>query len=277
MSEPKNPAVPAESTPSKPGPSQASDASAQVPPATPVAPEPVPAAPTASQVTEPDAEADAGQPQPPAQPPVPTRSGMWSDGVPDVSGYGGLVTPVERPGGEPIPGGSWMEAAGRRTDELVPGAISKAIWHLGELTWYVPRERLAATMRALRDDAHLRFEMCASVSGVHYPDDSGAELHVVYHLQSMTHNRRLRVETSCPDADPHVPSVVGTYPAADWHERETWDMFGVIFDGHPALTRILMPDDWVGHPQRKDYPLGGIPVEYKGAVVPPPDQRRNYR
>ena len=88
---------------------------------------------------------------------------------------------------------------------------------------------------------------------------------------------RLRVETTAPDEDPHVPSVVPLYPAADWHERETWDMFGIVFDGHPFLTRILMPDDWVGHPQRKDYPLGGIPVEYKGATVPPPDQRRSYR
>ena len=59
-------------------------------------------------------------------------------------------------------------------------------------------------------------------------------------------------------------------------ERETWDMFGIVFDGHPGLTRILMPDDWVGHPQRKDYPLGGIPVEYKGAQIPPPDERRSY-
>ena len=67
-----------------------------------------------------------------------------------------------------------------------------------------------------------------------------------------------------------------TYPTADWHERETWDFFGIVFDGHPALTRILMPDDWPGHPQRKDYPLGGIPVEYKGATIPPPDQRRSY-
>ena len=63
---------------------------------------------------------------------------------------------------------------------------------------------------------------------------------------------------------------------SDWHERETYDMFGIIFDGHPALTRILMPDDWPGHPQRKDYRLGGIPVEYKGAEIPPPDERRRY-
>ena len=67
-----------------------------------------------------------------------------------------------------------------------------------------------------------------------------------------------------------------SYPACDWHERETWDFFGIVFDGHPALTRIEMPDDWKGHPQRKDYPLGGIPVEYRGATVPPPDERRSY-
>ena len=103
---------------------------------------------------------------------------------------------------------------------------------------------------------------------MHYPHDAGRELHAVYHLLSMTHNRRIRLEVTCPDADPHIPSVVAVYPTADWHERETYDFFGIIFDGHPALTRIEMPDDWPGHPQRKDYPLGGIPVEYKGATDP---------
>ncbi len=87
----------------------------------------------------------------------------------------------------------------------------------------------------------------------------------------------LRLEVSVPDADPHLPSVVEVYPGNDWQERETWDLFGIVFDGHPALTRTAMPDDWIGHPQRKDYPLGGIPVEYKGATVPPPDQRREYK
>ncbi len=68
-----------------------------------------------------------------------------------------------------------------------------------------------------------------------------------------------------PESDPHIPSSTPVYPGHDWHERETFDFFGIIFDGHPGLARIEMPDDWVGHPQRKDYPLGGIPVEYKGA------------
>jgi NADH-quinone oxidoreductase subunit C len=113
---------------------------------------------------------------------------------------------------------------------------------------------------------------------VDYPDDpTGRRLHAVYHLTSMTYRHRVRVEVSVGVDDATVPSVVATYPAADWHERETWDMFGVIFDGHPHLTRILMPDDWVGHPQRKDYPLGGIPIEYKGTTVPPVDARRSYR
>ena len=93
----------------------------------------------------------------------------------------------------------------------------------------------------------------------------------------LTYRRQVRLETSASLEDPHVPSVTGVYPGADWQERETYDMFGVIFDGHPALTRILMPDDWDGFPQRKDYPLGGIPVQYKGATIPPPDERRAYR
>ena len=146
----------------------------------------------------------------------------------------------------------------------------------GELTLYVRRERLPEVAAKLRDDPALRFELCGGVSGVHYPDETGRELHAVYHLLSITHNRRVRLEVTAPDADPHIPSLVGVYPACNWHERETWDFFGIIFDGHPALTRIQMPDDWKGHPQRKDYPLGGIPVEYRGAKIPAPDERRHY-
>ncbi len=213
-----------------------------------------------------------------AQPsPIPTRRGMWSDGSPDTSGYGLIERPVYRPLPSARPLADAEERVVARVEQLVSQPFTNVLFDRGELTVFVPRGVLLEVMRHLRDDAHLRYEMCASVSGVHFPDDADAELHVVYHLQSMTHNRRLRVETTCPDADPHVPSVCALYPAADWHERETFDMFGIVFDDHPALTRILMPDDWVGFPQRKDYPLGGIPVEYKGAVVPPPDQRRNYR
>jgi NADH-quinone oxidoreductase subunit C len=209
--------------------------------------------------------------------PSATRAGMWSDGSGDTSGYGRILRPVIFPAGSQPPYGSWYDAAVARLVTLVDEPLVRVVLDRGELTFHVHRDKLTEVLQQLRDDAALRFELLSGVSGVHYPQDDGAELHVVYHLQSLTHNRRLRVETTSPDGDPHVPSVVRIYPAADWHERETWDMFGIVFDGHPHLTRILMPDDWVGHPQRKDYPLGGIPVEYKGAEVPPPDQRRNYR
>ena len=153
-------------------------------------------------------------------------------------------------------------------------AIERVVVFRDELTLEVRRDHLVAVAQALRDE--LLFELCLGVSGVHYPDDTGRELHAVYPLMSITNNRRIRVEACAPDADPHVPSLYSVYPTTDWHERETYDFFGIIFDGHPALTRIEMPDDWVGHPQRKDYPLGGIPVEYHGAKIPPPDERRAY-
>jgi NADH-quinone oxidoreductase subunit C len=213
---------------------------------------------------------------------VGVRRGMFGvKDAGDTSGYGGLVRPVTMPGGTPRPYGGWfdevadaLEAASDRAGVL--HAIEKVVVHRGEVTFFIRRKELLTVARLLRDDPQLRFEFCAGVSGVHYPDDKGRELHAVYHLLSMTHNRRIRLEVVCPDADPHIPSVVAVYPTNDWHERETYDFFGIIFDGHPALTRIEMPDDWPGHPQRKDYPLGGIPVEYKGATVPPPDTRRSY-
>lgn len=208
------------------------------------------------------------------------QHGMFGvTGSGDTSGYGGLSRTIDFPGGTQQPFGGWWDEAYDRMGEVAKSTsdvIEKVVVHRGEITFHVVRGQLATLARHLRDDPHLRFELCSSVSGVHYPADSGRELHAVYHLQSMTYNRRIRLEVSAPDADPHIPSVVPTYPGADWHERETYDMFGIVFDGHPALTRILMPDDWPGHPQRKDYPLGGIDVEYHGATVPPPDQRRSY-
>ncbi|KGN33878.1 NADH dehydrogenase subunit C [Knoellia sinensis KCTC 19936] len=204
----------------------------------------------------------------------------------DTTGYGGLRTPILFPGAAEKPYGSYFdELTGTLETALnsdgtassaFDAAIERVVVDRGELTLHVAREALPTVARALRDDPALRFEMCTGVSGVHFPNEAGRELHAVYHLLSITHNRRVRLEVSAPESDPTIPSVVETWPGADWHERETWDMFGIVFEGHPALTRILMPDDWPGHPQRKDYPLGGIPVEYKGGVVPPPDERRSY-
>jgi NADH-quinone oxidoreductase subunit C len=212
------------------------------------------------------------------------RTGMFgAETSGDTSGYGGLQVRLAPGLSTARPYGSYFDEltdeVGRALDEAgtrFGDAIERVVADRGELTFYVRRDQLPRVARILRDDPQLAFELCTGVSGVHYPDETGRELHAVYHLVSITHNRRLRVEVAAPDADPHVPSLVDVYPTNDWHERETWDFFGIVFDGHPALTRIEMPDDWKGHPQRKDYPLGGIPVEYRGATVPPPDERRAY-
>ncbi|MEV4094652.1 NADH-quinone oxidoreductase subunit C [Streptosporangium saharense] len=209
------------------------------------------------------------------------RTGMFgATGTGDTSGYGRLVVRRKPELSTPRPYGGYFDTV---ADELeralgaeLADAVERVVVDRGELTFHVRRERLVEVARTLRDDPALRFELSLGVSGVHYPHLEGEELHAVIHLCSITHNRRLRLEVSCPDADPHIPSTVSVYPTHDWHERETWDFFGIVFDGHPALTRIMMPDDWDGHPQRKDYPLGGIPVEYRGAEIPAPDQRRSY-
>ncbi|MCB9440161.1 MAG: NADH-quinone oxidoreductase subunit C [Mycolicibacterium sp.] len=209
------------------------------------------------------------------------RRGMFgATGTGDTSGYGRLVRTVALPGGSPRPYGGYFDAVVDRLAELLgdgfDDAVVRVVVHRDQLTLDIERTRLPLVARLLRDDEALRFEFCAGVSGVHYPGDTGRELHAVYPLMSITHNRRIQLEVACPDADPHVPSLFSVYPTTDWHERETFDFFGIVFVGHPGLTRIEMPDDWEGHPQRKDYPLGGIPVEYHGAQIPPPDERRAY-
>ena len=211
---------------------------------------------------------------------VTVRKGQFS-GSGDTSGYGGLTRVVAMPGPSERPYGEWFDGVVDVLEELLgddaAAAIEGVVIDRGEMTIYVAREHIVDVCRHLRDDADLRFELTRGVNGVHYPADAGRELHAVYHLKSITHGRRLRLEVAAPDADPHVPSTTSVYPANNWHERETYDLFGLIFDDHPSLARIMMPDDWEGHPQRKDYPLGGIPVEYKGAEIPAPDQRRQYR
>jgi NADH-quinone oxidoreductase subunit C len=206
-------------------------------------------------------------------------TGMFgASGTGDTSGFGGLV--VRRPPllSSPRPYGGWFDEAADALQRAYPGfddAILRVVVDRDELTLHVRPSAIVEVCQALRDEPSLRFEMLSSLSGTDYRPDPD-RFHIAYHLTSMTYRRRMRLEVAVPEATPHIPSVVGVYPTADWQEREAWDFFGVVFDGHPALTRIMMPDDWVGHPQRKDYPLGGVPVEYKGAQVPPPDERRSY-
>jgi NADH-quinone oxidoreductase subunit C len=226
-----------------------------------------------------DGSLTPGRPGQPAEPDGRQQPGMFGvRGSGDTSGFGGLVPRPHVDVSTPKPYGGWYDEATDRLAEVFPGlsdAIERIVVDRGELTLHVRREALVELARTLRDDPALRFELLSSVSGVDYID-SPRRLHAVYHLTSMTFRRRLRLEVATTVDDPHIPSLVGVYPTADWHEREAWDFFGIVFDGHPNLTRIQMPDDWIGHPQRKDYSLGGIDVEYKGAHVPPPDERRSY-
>ena len=208
-----------------------------------------------------------------------SEKGMFGvAGTGDTSGYGGLERQQISANSSQRPYGSYFDDVADQLERAYPefnDAIERVVVDRGELTLHIKREKLVEVALVLRNK--LRFEVCLGVSGVHYPADTGRELHAVYPLLSMTNNRRIRLEVSVPDSDPHIPSLVEVWAGNNWHERETFDMFGIIFDGHPALTRRLMPDDWPGHPQRKDYPLGGIPVEYIGATVPAPDERRSYR
>ena len=215
----------------------------------------------------------------PGDVPAPQHGMFGVEGSGDTSGYGGLVRqPWDAPAAE-RPYGSYFDEIVDALAAAYPAldaALRKVVVDRDELTLYVEREHVLELAKVLRNDPALRFELLSSVSGVDYLGETH-RLHAVYHFTSMTYRRRVRVEAEVSVEDPHVPSVTPIYPTADWQERETYDMFGIVFDGHPGLTRILMPDDWDGFPQRKDYPLGGVPVQYKGATIPPPDERRAYR
>jgi NADH-quinone oxidoreductase subunit C len=142
----------------------------------------------------------------------------------------------------------------------------------GEVTVTVARDRLLDALRTLRDEDDFRCTFLSDVSCTDWPGRD-PRIWMAYHLRSPDRNHRVRVKVGLADEDLRVPSAVEVFPAAEWQEREVYDLFGVTFEEHPDLRRVLMPDDWVGHPLRKDHPLGGVPTQYKGAFVPPPDQR----
>jgi NADH-quinone oxidoreductase subunit C len=216
----------------------------------------------------------------PAQvPPSPDKGMFGIRGTGDVSGFGGLVRRRPELVGTEKPYGSYFDEVTDALEEAYPGfadAIERVVVDRGELTLHINPARIAEVCQIMRDDEALRFELCSSVDAVDYLNSDPRRFHISYQLTSMTYRRRIRLEAAVAE-ETSLPSVTSIYPTADWQEREIYDMFGVVFDGHPNLTRILMPDDWEGHPQRKDYPLGGVPVEYKGAEIPPPDQRRVYQ
>ncbi|MFO1313501.1 MAG: NADH-quinone oxidoreductase subunit C [Burkholderiales bacterium] len=171
---------------------------------------------------------------------------------------------------------------GTRTETLAAAvqaaggdAIRSIVVDRGEVTAVVAADALAGFMRALRDRPELRFDMLIDACGVDYQSYGagaweGPRFAVVYHLLSLPHNWRLRVRTFAADEDfPVVPSLVDVWPCINWFEREAFDLYGIVFDGHPDLRRLLTDYGFVGHPFRKDFPISGyVEMRYD------PEQKR---
>ena len=158
-------------------------------------------------------------------------------------------------------------------------AIEASLEH-GALIVVVPREQIVRVLTFLRDDPEMLFKQLVDVSGVDFPERA-PRFDVVYQLLSFRHNQRLRVKVRTDENMP-VPSVTGVFSSAGWFEREVWDMYGVLFSGHPDLRRILTDYGFDGHPQRKDFPLTGYvelryDVEQKRVVYEPVKLNQAYR
>ncbi|MCC6196150.1 MAG: NADH-quinone oxidoreductase subunit C [Burkholderiales bacterium] len=154
-------------------------------------------------------------------------------------------------------------------------ALKSVVTDRGEITAVAPAQGLVPLMRKLRDQPELRFEQLIDLCGVDYSAFGngaydGPRFAVVYHLLSLAHNWRLRVRAFAPDEDfPVVPSMIEVWPSANWFEREAFDLYGIVFEGHPDLRRLLTDYGFVGHPFRKDFPLSGyVEMRYD------PEQKR---
>jgi len=144
----------------------------------------------------------------------------------------------------------------RKLKDRDPQAAAEVISFRGETTIVVPRDRLIRTAEFLHSDPELAFDFLSDITAVdRFPVEPRFEVN--YHLTSLKRRFRLRLKVKLTSKDPVVATVTTIWPTANWHEREIFDLMGVRFDGHPKLTRILMPDDWEGHPHRKDYPVEG--------------------
>ena len=144
----------------------------------------------------------------------------------------------------------------RKLKEWNARAVVEAISFRDELTLVIPLEHLVAACEFLRSDPELKFNFLSDITPVdRFPLEPRFEVN--YHLVSLERRERLRLKVRVPGINPLVPSVINVWPTANWHEREAFDLFGIRFEGHPDMRRLLMPDDWEGYPLRKDYPTEG--------------------
>ena len=156
--------------------------------------------------------------------------------------------------------------------DRVRGRYGDVLLARDEVTVLVDPDELLSCLETLRDDSELGMDFLACVTATDWPGDE-PRFWVTYELRSMAHHHRIRVKVGVRGADPRLPSVVAMFPTANWQEREVYDFYGIVFDGHPDLSRILMPDEWEGYPLRKDEELGGVNTRYHGAFIPPVDRR----
>jgi NADH-quinone oxidoreductase subunit C len=215
-------------SPAPAAPGAAASAGGETPKPAPAAPKPTPAArPAAAKPAAPAGEAHKpGPPPPPAGPPDP-----------------------------PPPADAAVPPFIAALQQALPGAVEQLAYFVGDWTMIVPASRLLDVGRYLKDSPEAAFDFCSDVTATDWPPRP-RRFDVVYCLYSIRHRHRVRLKVRAGDGDP-VPSVTGIWPAANWLEREVYDLFGVNFTGHPDRRRILMPEDWQGFPQRKDYPLEG--------------------
>ena len=173
-----------------------------------------------------------------------------------------------------------LEVLGAKIGGALPGAVIDAKIAYGELTLMIARERWLEVATYLRDNPDCLFVNVIDITAADYPERE-ERFEVVAHLQSPRHNRRIRIKTPASEETP-VASLTGLYPGADWYERETYDLFGVIFSGHPDLRRIMTDYGFEGHPLRKDFPMTGfVEVRYddeqKRVVYEPVKLTQEYR
>jgi NADH-quinone oxidoreductase subunit C len=180
------------------------------------------------------------------------------------------VSTSENGGGVPTATAGPMPVAdlARRIADAYPDVVVAR----GEVTVVVDREALRDCLSWLRRQADLQLGWLSCVTATDHPG-ADPRIWLVYELRSLERRHRARVKVGLADGDLRAPTITDLFPTADWQEREVYDLFGVVFDGHPDLTRILLPDDWEGHPLRKTEELGGVNTRYVGAFIPPIDQR----
>jgi NADH-quinone oxidoreductase subunit C len=167
-----------------------------------------------------------------------------------------VAAPPSGPTDPPPPAGVEPPAFVASLQAAIPGSVSQISYFVGDWTLIVPVAQIAAVTRYLRDAPDAAFDFCSDVTASDWPPRKEARFDVVYCLYSTRLRHRIRVKVRVAENQP-IPSATAVWPAANWLEREVWDLFGVNFTGHPDRRRILMPEDWQGFPQRKDYPLEG--------------------